>query len=70
MGYISETIKYVSCDSEHALQITEKQCSSLHIYNTKSRPNGNKTKYPGGSVQLPLYGGVRPHYWKIDPSAY
>ena len=24
---------------------------------------------PGGSLQLPLYGGVRAHYWKTDPSA-
>ena len=21
-----------------------------------------------GSLQLRLYGGVRPHYWKVDPS--
>ena len=24
---------------------------------------------PGGSLQLRLHGGVRPHYWKIDRSA-
>ena len=32
------------------------------------RVSNSENLTTGGSLQLRLYGGVRPHFWKIDPS--
>ena len=44
-------------------------CFDVILIIHTSLENSPKSHNPGESLQLHLYGGVRPHYWKIDPYA-
>ena len=41
----------------------------IHFCDYKGRCHSSSIYNSGKSLQLLLYGGVRPHYWQIDPSA-